>query len=405
MLSDITGAAPLQSENFVSEFINDYRSFLVEGEINDKYDPVDFVMPESDVDMSRLKLLAPISLGLILTYKCSSNCLYCYANRESKEDRNEMDYEFAKDIVDQAINVGVEEIYLCGGDPFINTPQKSAKWIIKLIAHINRHNIQLILSTKEFLSLETCFSLARAGVKNMQISIDSHKEETADMLAGRKGFLQDALQSIENLRKAGIVPTTKSVVTKLNYRDIPGLVTTLINRGVKHITLTRYFRSIYRHDDDLFIDNEDILWLNQELDKLEIPGDVGIEYIKIKENKDSNKMNKFLNRKFCPAGRTSLIISPSGKAIPCEQLPTKPPYVVGDFASESLLDIWKSEKLKDLMHPERSHFRGSECYDCEHFYQCVHQKGWCVMETYKVFNTTYGVHPECPKVRNKVRLF
>jgi pyrroloquinoline quinone biosynthesis protein E len=309
-----------------------------------------------------------------------------------------MDFTLAKNIIDQAVARGLEELYLCGGDPFVK------KWIVELIAHINTYNIQLILSSKEHLTSRTCRALADAGVRNMQISIDSMNEQTADTLAGRKGFLHDALQSIDNLRKAGIIPTAKSVVTKLNYRDIPGLVTALIHRGVKHMTLTRYFRSIYRHDDALFLDKEDILWLNRELDNLEIPEEVGLEYIKADKDIRYDNLDSFINRKFCPAGRTSLVISPSGKAIPCEQLPTKPPYVFGDFTSESLNDIWKSEKLNTLMCPDREKFRDCECYDCEYFHTCVHHRGWCIMETFKAYHTTYGVHPGCPKAGQYARL-
>lgn len=406
ILSEITGITSDKSISFVKDFIIQHKQLLTEGISCDRYNPLDFMIPDTQIDLTKLKLPAPISIGLLLTYACGSDCLYCYANRNEKEDKEEMDLEFAKSIVDQALKCGTEIIYLGGGDPFVKN------WVTDLIEYINHSGIVLFLSTKEYLSPEKCMKLAKAGVQKLQVSIDSLNPDMANMLVNKKNFFNKAMETIENLINAGISPTIKSVITKHNVQDIPALVKYFVSRGIKSIILGQYFRTFYRHSDGLFVDETDLIVMNKEIEKLDIPSDVylGTPVIETYEKPlekipEEIQMKEFLDRGFCPAGRTGIIISPSGKVIPCEQLPSRAPYMVGDLRKQSLLEIWNSEKLHKIMYPEQTLFKGTPCYDCEHFVTCVHQKGWCMMETIKLYDTTYHAHPRCPKITPEKRLY
>ncbi|HWR83804.1 MAG TPA: radical SAM protein [Candidatus Deferrimicrobium sp.] len=399
LLSSVTRVSREQAEAFMMNYLREVKDFLVEGMINDKYQPYDFIMPKSSVDMSHFRLKTPLSLVLLLTYRCSSHCLYCYANRDSREDLSEMGLAFAKAIVDQACDSKVQVMYLGGGDPF------TRRWVFDLIEYINSKDIILILSTKEYLTPNMCFRLADSGVLRMQVSIDSLKPESTEMLVGRKGYVAEAIHTIGNLQLAGITVSTNSVVTKYNVMDIPELVKYLVSAVIENIVLSRYYRSTYRHCDSLFVDDSDIAWLNDQIDKINKHNAiVATPRLDSGNLTNQEKFAKFLSRARCAFGRMGLVITPSGKVIPCEQLPSKEPFLLGDLSKTTLNDVWQSDKVKSLLYPEKSYFLGRACYECEHYVKCVHEMGWCVRDVYKVYGSAWGIHPLCPKSNHNVRL-
>ncbi len=400
IVSQITNRSTAKCEEFVSAAVTELSDLLVPNCINDQCNPVDFVMPESQIDMSGFRLRSPLQLVLLYTYNCNSRCLYCYANRDSSEDVNEMSLDLAKTIVDQAKDCGVELIYLGGGDPFYR------KTVVDLVHYVVDNGIGLILSTKEFLSQRQCMALADVGVRHMQVSVDTLVAGTGHLLTGRRDFVRGALRTIANLQSVDIEVSTNTVITGYNYRDVPGLVRYLLSRGITNIVLSRYYRSTFRHRDELFVDDESLVWLKQQLDVIDKPEGCSVPCPQPQKSDGNSeeRLVQFLNRAACAFGRVGIVITPSGKVVPCEQLPTKAPYVLGDLATDTLQKVWESQKLISMAYPERSCFKGTMCYDCEHFDPCIHSKGWCIRDVYKVHKSCFGVQPGCPRSTHTMRL-
>jgi len=202
--------------------------------------------------------------------------------------------------------------------------------------------------------------------------------------------------------------TTNSVVTGINVGDIPELIMCLSSLGIKRMVLSRYYRSTFNHDDKLFVEDINIQHMNKEIDEFDFPVGTTVTQPTVQMEgivpDESDEMDKFLKRASCAFGRTGLVVTPSGKVIPCEQLPTRHPYVIGDLSRETLSNVWRSDQLLSLLYPERSFFAQSACLDCEHFLNCVHKLGWCMRDIFKVHNSSAGVHPACPRSDHGVRL-
>jgi radical SAM protein with 4Fe4S-binding SPASM domain len=395
------GQVPEQDAySFIQRFEVQYSEFLSVGTTDRKLSPSDFAMPASQIDMNHFRLLSPLTLALLPTFRCSSNCEYCYANRRSPQDAHPMNLALAKRIVDQAWECNVELIYLGGGDPFTND------WTCDLIAHIISKGMKASVSTKECLSLCSAQKLADAGLESIQLSLDSVDDSTADQLTGRRGYVADFFRTLRNCRQARIDVTTNSVVTGKNFRGIPDMVKTLLEHGLKSITLSRYYRSTFHHHDSLFVDDEDVRWLNQQLDCIETPKGAVVSRVSTsdRDRPSDRRWSDFLNRACCAFGRSGLVVTPSAKVVPCEQLPTIPPYVLGDLRVTSLQEVWDSDALCSLLHLPRESYRGHACYECEHFDLCIHQRGHCLRDAYKVNGTLNAVHPRCPRFPADVRL-
>ncbi len=400
LLAEVGGVDKEKANNFLTNFISNSANFLVNDRVNDLYKPEDFIIPVNDINMASFRLCSPLSLALLITYTCTSDCVYCYANRNSAEDKTEMDLKFAKIIVDQAKDCDVQLIYLGGGDPFIKP------WCIELVKYIIDKGITVGLSTKEYLPIGKCEELAVAGIDHIQLSIDSLDTKIASDITGRPYFLTEIIETINNLQRFNIEVTTNRVVMKRNLTQIPELLGFLLKMGTKHIILSRYYRSTFRHSDEFFVSDDDVQWLLGMIDSVE-----GIQHANIARPRlikdgmgNAKQIETFLSRTSCAFGRIGLVVTPSGKVIPCEQLPTITPFVLGDLHNATLEEVWRSKELMNLFHPHIEHFNSTTCHECEYFDKCIYDRGLCIRDVFKVCGKPFGIHPYCPHADYGVRL-
>jgi radical SAM protein with 4Fe4S-binding SPASM domain len=400
LLAEVGIVNKVMADSFLANFIPDSGDLLVDNRVNDRYKPIDYIMPADETNMISFRLYSPLSLVLLITYMCTSDCIYCYANKNSTDDRIEMNLEFAKEIVDQAIDCDVQLIYLGGGDPFIK------QWCIELVKYMIDKGITVGLSTKEYLPIRKCKELVDAGVRHIQLSIDTLDAKTAFAITGRPYFLTEIMETIDNLQKLNIEVTTNTVVMKNNLEQIPELLRFLLTMGIKHIILSRYYRSTFRHSDELFVTDNDIRWLLDQIDSLEGSRNVNIVRPRLLNGgiDNSSDMEIFLSRSSCAFGRIGLVVTPSGKVIPCEQLPTTAPFILGDLHQTTLKEVWMSKELMSLFRPDDGHFHNTPCRDCEYFEKCIYDHGLCIRDVYKVCGKLFGIHPHCPRSDYNVRL-
>jgi len=406
ILSYINGTSLESTVKFVENFISKNSEYLVEasrlppGNVR-KYDPLKFVMNIEDLDLSKKRLIAPLSLVMLVTNKCRTNCIYCYAERNKREQA--LSLSRIKEIISEAAEIGVSLITFSGGDPF------TRKDFIDILEHTLNMDIVPATSTKCALSEARIERLAKIGLKRLQISLDSPEPATADFLTRTHNYLGSMIPVIQNLVKAGIKVETNSVITPYNIYQVPELIEKLVELGVSGIRISPYARTYYRHSDQLFLSSEDVKWLDEALKEfIEKYGRSTVRYSgsanEAQLNTFKEKAKAYADRAMCTAGTQSLVIHHDGKVTGCEELPSTSEYVVGDLSRQSILDIWNSKRLMEFIIPNREKFIGQPCYDCLDFYECHAYKGRCVRDALKAYGTPYAPCPRCPYAPPALRL-
>ncbi|MFH1547301.1 MAG: radical SAM protein, partial [bacterium] len=269
-------------------------------------------------------------------------------------------------------------------------------------------NIIPIVSTKEFLSEATVSRLHEIGLTTIQLSIDSLIPEIADFLTGSNDYFSQISKTMDRLLKNNIKVTTNTVVTSYNFSHIPELVLFLVQKGVVTIHLSQYARSLYRHRDDLFLSKEDKIWLTNKINDIKDQHpecDIQFPRLLREFENPGEELQRHLSRPPCPAGKSSFVILPDGKVIPCEQLPSIPEFIIGDLNKQSIQEIWNSPALKEFIYPSKEAFMNTECGSCDEFEHCIFRLGRCIRETYKAYGNIYSVDPNCPKAFSPMRLF
>lgn len=161
-------------------------------------------------------------LRISLTQRCNFRCLYCMPNTPFDEKPKEklLSYEELFLFVKVAIDEGVDKIRLTGGEPLV---RKDLANFIKLICDY-KSDIDLALTTNGFLLEKNAKSLKDAGLKRLNISLDTLDENKAYKLAS-KNVLEKVLKGIAAANQVGLKIKLNTVALKgINDNELISLL-------------------------------------------------------------------------------------------------------------------------------------------------------------------------------------
>jgi len=139
------------------------------------------------------------SIELAVTYHCQASCHKCYAANLKQRDRPYLSVPEIREIVNQAMKLGLIHINLTGGEPSLRQD------LLEIIRACRPGENMVSLVTHAFtLTRDSIKALKKAGLNTMQISLDSADRETHDRLRGITGCYDKALQAAGWARESGI---------------------------------------------------------------------------------------------------------------------------------------------------------------------------------------------------------
>jgi radical SAM protein with 4Fe4S-binding SPASM domain len=397
----ILDTTPQNAEHQLESFRNMLPGVIVETEGEHRhYDPSRFVIPVGEIDLDPSRWDAPFNAVLLLTLSCIRHCVYCYAERGYCGTH--MPLSRVLELLDEMAELGVCTVQLTGGDPFCHPD------VLSVLARATQRGLDMFTSTKSPLSEAEMDALATMGLQEIQISIDSSNQEIADILTASRGYLQEMAPVIQGLAARGVVVLSNVVITPLNIQTVPETIDWLLDLGVRDIAITPYGRSLYYHQDGLFLSSahREILADSVAEAKTRHPGKRILLSGQLDPSNQSplERSMAFEKRNRCSAGREAVVILPDGKVQSCEQIPTSDHrFIVGDLMVDSLLDVWRSARVQQAIAPPRSEFRGTVCAECSEFESC-HNRGWCFRNSLLAYGTPYAPDPLCPKAPTGRRL-
>lgn len=175
----------------------------------------------STVDLTR-ELLAdafarPVTyLRVSVTDKCNLRCVYCMpeAGLPWLQRADLLTYEEIVEIVRAAASVGVRSIRLTGGEPLV---RRDLHRLVEAIAAVDGIE-DIALSTNALLLSAQLPQLVRAGLKRINVSLDTLREDRFLELARRPG-LDAVLAGIDDAIAAGLEPVKLNCVVMRGKND------------------------------------------------------------------------------------------------------------------------------------------------------------------------------------------
>jgi len=140
-------------------------------------------------------------LRISVTERCNFRCQYCMPEKPFSwvPHENLLSYEDMFEFVKVSIDEGITKIRLTGGEPLLRANLDKFVHMISSYAP----NIDLAITTNGYLLEETAEALRDAGLKRLNISLDSLKPKIAQKIA-QKDVLDKVLRGIVKAHKLGL---------------------------------------------------------------------------------------------------------------------------------------------------------------------------------------------------------
>lgn len=133
-------------------------------------------------------------LRISLTERCNLRCFYCMPE-EGVQLREKAEFMTSEELIAIAkkfVKLGVKKIRLTGGEPLVK------KGFDKLIRTLGELPVELALTTNAILIDRYLDDLIAAGIKNINVSLDSLKEDRSNNIS-RRNYFQKIRNNIDLL--------------------------------------------------------------------------------------------------------------------------------------------------------------------------------------------------------------
>ncbi len=167
-------------------------------------------------------------LRISLTERCNLRCFYCMPE-EGIQLRDKSEFMSSEEVIAIAktfVDMGIKKIRLTGGEPLIKKDVKN------LLLELGKLPVELGLTTNAVLVDKFIDVFKEAGIKAVNVSLDSLDEERFNQIS-RRNYFQRIKSNIELLIKHGFnVKINVVVIRDLNEHEIPDFIQWTKNQPV-----------------------------------------------------------------------------------------------------------------------------------------------------------------------------
>ena len=314
--------------------------------------------------MFEVKLKAPLNVEWELTNACNLRCRHCYVSAETRLQK-ELTTQEALNLIAELDHIGVSDITLSGGEPFLRRD------IWQIIQEIKTREIPFIIYTNgTLLNKQKIRKLVEMEVNSVSISLNGAKAETHNFVDGAPTF-QKVLKTIQMLKNENIEVQVIYTLMKINANEVDDLFILAEKLGVNAICFYPFYPTGRgsEHLSYLELDSEiarDILIKtmkekNESSVKVYVGGCLSRYFLPAKGN---------LTIKGAPCAKLTAIITADGHLRPCNFLPFK---TKDGIRRKKITDLWKDplfEKIRDWNKRVKV-----DCSNCERLPICF---GFCL---------------------------
>ena len=155
-------------------------------------------------------------LRVSVTDRCNLRCVYCLPacgiTWLPREDI--LRFEEIRNVVRVAVGLGVTHVRLTGGEPLI---REGLVELVQMLAEIPQL-AEVSLSTNGVLLGRHAAALARAGLRRVNISLDTLRPERFHAIT-RFGSVSDVWEGVERALEAGLAPVKLNMVVMRDIND------------------------------------------------------------------------------------------------------------------------------------------------------------------------------------------
>jgi pyrroloquinoline quinone biosynthesis protein E len=328
----------------------------------------------------------PLWILLELTHKCPLECAYCYNQLDFINTKDTMNKEDWFRVMEQARQMGAVQLGISGGEPLLN------KDVIEIVKKANDLKFYTNLITSGVgASKGVVQKLKDAGLKTVQLGIQSHDKNTMTLITNNKSSYDEKIAFAKEVKEAGLQLIVNTCITRQNIHQVGEIIEFAEKLGANYLEIAniQYYGWALKNINALLPTQEQITKAREVTN-----------YYR-KERKDMKVFfvvpDYFATRpKACMNGwgTTFLTINPDGIALPCNTANTLPLEFpnVKEFSVEQ---IWNESEAFN-------YFRGDKwmkepCRTCD---ERDKDFGGCRCQAYALTKDMHATDPVCIKSPN-----
>ncbi len=195
-------------------------------------------------------------LRVSVTERCNFRCQYCMPEKPFSwvPKENLLSFDDLFKFIKVAIDEGINKVRITGGEPLL---REDLDKFIKLI-HDYKPEIDLAITTNGFLLPDVAHKLKDAGLKRLNISLDSLKPAVAAQIA-QKNVLSHVLEGIEKALEVGLQVKINMVPLKgINDNEILDILEYAKERNIR-VRYIEYMENIHANSEIQGLHGKEIL--------------------------------------------------------------------------------------------------------------------------------------------------
>lgn len=195
-------------------------------------------------------------LRVSVTERCNFRCQYCMPEKPFSwvPKENLLSFEELFEFMKVAIDEGVKKIRITGGEPLL---REDLDRFVKMI-HDYKNDIDLAMTTNAFLLGGAAQKLYDAGLRRINVSIDSLIPAVAEKIA-KKDVLKNVLEGVEEALRVGLKVKVNMVPMKgLNDNEILDVLEYCKERNMV-VRFIEYMENIHAEIDIRGMNSDELL--------------------------------------------------------------------------------------------------------------------------------------------------
>ena len=298
---------------------------------------------------------APYRMDLALTYRCNINCSHCYNQRRESAELTAAEW---KKIIKILWDQGVPHIDFTGGDPTLRDD------LVELVTYAEDLGLITGLLTNGVRLADAAFvhRLKQAGLDYVQVTLESHLDETHNRMVGSDSFRQ-TVQGIRNAVAQDIHVLTNSTITRENHAGIEAIVPFLKGLGVRSFAVNSIIKAGKSRHQDPGLSEAELLPIINRLQQRAGQEEMKFTWYTPTQYCRLNPVELDLGVKQCTAGKYNLAVEPDGTVIPCQSF-FRP---LGNILNDPFEKIYQHDFLVAL---RRRDWAMDKCRECEWLPNC-----------------------------------
>ncbi|MBN1490019.1 MAG: radical SAM protein [Phycisphaerae bacterium] len=326
---------------------------------------------------------APLFAVWNFTNRCNLRCKHCYQDADHARLANELTLDERLGLVDQMGENYTAMIAFAGGEPLID------KDLFPVLHRCKERGIHTSIATNGVLiTPEMAARLAEAGVKYVEVSLDSVHPERHDAFRGHAGMWERAVAGMRNvIAQDGLRLGIAMCVTRNNYDEAEDMIRFAIDIGANCFAYFNFIpvgRGLEMAEQDITPrQREELLAiLNTWMQSKKISvfstspqfGRIALAYPPASAMQACSHLGGAGGTKArvvakyvggCGAGRCYVAIEPDGTITPCVYMPQR---ILGNIRQRRFIDIFRDNDFWDMLcdRDDRTH----HCEVCEFKHYC-----------------------------------